>query len=247
MANADLSPLILLFSDDTGTLLSRLNEAKTALSRMTVEAKSSPLNGSFVALWDGLELDCKLTIVPNNLSVENRVFTSADPASFRSAISISLGEKLQGGNQIAPIWSGMLEMGAVLAEALGAACIYWSPAANLIDAAYFKTAIGEFVQGGAFPSLALVRFEILPDAIIETAGLDWFSGQEIVASHQQLPTRDAMYRLVRIAHDIAMVGPYKVDTQLEGLLDGEQLLIAPEEQLAKVDIRISSKADALLH
>lgn len=239
MANADLSPLILLFSDDTGTVLSRLNEAKTALSRMIIEAKPSPFHGSFVTLWDGLELDCKLSHVPNNLSVENRVFTSADPASFQSAISISLGEKLHGGNRIAPIWSGMLEMGAVLAEALGAACIYWSPAANLIDAAYFKTAIGEFVQGGAFPSLALVRFETLPDNMIKTAGLDWFSGQEIVASHLQLTTRDAMYRLVRIAHDMAMVGPYKDDTQFEGLLDGEQLFIAADEQLAKVNIRNS--------
>jgi hypothetical protein len=105
----------------------------------------------------------------------------------------------------------------ISADALGAKCVYWSPSGNLIESGYFKDAIQSFVDGGAFPALALVRFDSSKEWVTRSTGLDWFSGQEIDASHPQLSARDAMYRLVRIAHDMAMIGPYENESQLDGL------------------------------
>lgn len=247
MANSEIPSVILLFSSSLETVSGHLNDVLRGQSRLSIGSDQVPAKGSFIALWDGLELDCQLADGPANLVVENRVFTTAANSSFQSSISISLSEKLRGGNRVAPIWSGLLEMAAYLADALSAECVYWSPSGNLIESGYFKDAIQSFVDGGAFPALALVRFDTSKEWVTSSTGLDWFSGQEIAASHPQLSARDAMYRLVRIAHDMAMIGPYENESQLDGLIEGERLSMKSEGQSGVVHIRISSTTDALLH
>jgi hypothetical protein len=135
-----------------------------------------------------------------------------------------------------------LELACIFAKSLASA-VLWKPAELASGPDFFQDSVQNFVAGGAFPSLSLVRFESTSAGLLRTRGLAWFADQEIEFQPTHLAENEAVRRMVRIIHDIAENGAIAEDVETAGLDRGERvyLTLHPEEKLVRV--KSSSKME----
>jgi hypothetical protein len=131
-------------------------------------------------LYKAMTFGLEVGNLPADVSDYEQVFCLTEPSCATSMLSIGLDSNLAGGEKTAPIAAALLEFGAYLVQQLAPSIIAWTPGKIATDATYFSDAVTDYVNGGAFPALAVVRFIFSPDdGVVRSEGLAWFSGQEL--------------------------------------------------------------------
>jgi len=90
---------------------------------------------------------------------------------------------------------------------------------------FFKSATTSWIEGGPFPALCLVGFKVDPQGRLQTNGMEWFVGREIVLSVELSRDRTAATRTaMRVIHEIVAMG--RLDNTMEmSTEDGSKLSI----------------------
>jgi hypothetical protein len=227
-----------LMCSDTLLLLYDLSVADVTEQLSTVvlnEKTISIANGQFGALSDvtllykGVTFTAKLLEQIDALSTYKPIFCNVGDEHISCALAIDLGDNVKGGETIAPIIKGLLSLARRLGQATGAVAVIWRPARILSGFSYFMESVQQYEEGGVFPVLALVDFDMQTSGNIVTKGLNWFSEQELTFVAPNLSRADAMRRVVRIVHDIATNGPVLSAIEVGGLDVGEVIKLIPNE------------------
>lgn len=158
----------------------------------------------------------------------------------KSSIEISPGPHLQSGKHIPAVNKALLQLANVVGEELSASHILWLPAQQSIGFDHFSEAVRGYLDGGPTPILVQIAIEKSEDRCFHTRGLDYFSDQEIsMNAPEAMSDSDAIKRLVRISHDIAVNG--KVDNRLvaNGLEKGERISYRPSPNLKELKVEIA--------
>lgn len=201
-------PLLLLLNCDVATAMRQVSEC-IADDLLIHIYSDSPANGPiWRVIYKAVTFGFEVGKVTTDICEYERVFCLGEPSSAASMLSIGLDANLAGGEKTAPIAAALLEIGAYLVRYLTPSVIAWSPGKIATDPTYFSDVVTDYVNGGAFPALAVVRFVFSPDdAAVRTEGLVWFSGQELELTGNGLTKADLARRAVRLIHDIAVNGP----------------------------------------
>jgi hypothetical protein len=87
---------------------------------------------------------------------------------------------LAGGGAMLPVVRVMTSLAASLALHLPAKAVCWQPARSWMDPSYFARAMVGWLSGGSFPALGLTAVEWTPEGAVQTRGLRFFTGQELL-------------------------------------------------------------------
>jgi len=107
-------------------------------------------------------------------------FRDEPPVEPGEAITLVPGEQLQGAENLLPVMRVMTAMASRLAALDNVKAIVWHPARSAMAPAAFTAAIGNWLQGGAFPALGLTALFPDGDGAIRSEGLAFFTGQELI-------------------------------------------------------------------
>ena len=178
------------------------------------------------------------------LSGFRTVFTGPYDASACSAVSLNLWDHLKGGQRSPPIAAALLSFGAKLAAGLGCKSVKWNPGKLISDSDFFIDSVDAYAGGGAFPVLVTVDFDFSEDeAQLQSTGLEWFSGQEIIVFGGGLRGQDLVRRAVRLVHDIATNGPVFQQQLVPDLEDENCIELAPQAGNAALRCQITARTD----
>jgi len=188
--------------------------------------------------WSGLSFTLS-RIHPQNTENYRSLFCPDGPVAG-AMLGVALGAHIEGGERIEPILQQYLSLAAQIASALGMDRIGWRPAELLIGLPQFASFAADYAAGGPFPALALVRMEAMVDGI-KTRGLAWFCGQELEFSAPHLSQNEIVKRVVRIVNDLVRNGPIGKTVSVDGLEEGERIMLWPDE--ASSGARLLGKSD----
>jgi hypothetical protein len=119
----------------------------------------------------------------------------------------------------------------------------WHPANIVSGFSYFSEAVIDYMSGGAFPVLALVNFKAEDDGTINSRGLALLSGQELQVASNDMGQSEAILRVARVAHDIAINGAVNKAVKLAGIVPDEILDLQPVPESGLLRMNIYSTAD----
>lgn len=143
------------------------------------------------------------------------------------AVTISPGEHVASGAAMLPIVRVMCSLGARLASLGNVKGICWHPALSWMEPAYFARVISGWLAGGAFPALGLTALGRSSAGGIESEGLAFFVGQELLIDPRAGETPAATAKLaVRIIDLMVRQGPVREAMRIPGP-DSDALLIEP--------------------
>lgn len=149
-----------------------------------VSHQPKPSAGWLEILADGLTFDLVgLTPAPGAPLPEMAHWYGfrEEPRTERAeAITLVPGENLHGAQNLLPVMRAMTAMATRLVALDHVKAVVWHPARSAMAPAAFTTAIGNWLQGGAFPSLALTALFADGDGAMRTEGLAFFIGQELL-------------------------------------------------------------------
>jgi hypothetical protein len=188
---------------------------------------SSPLAASGQIIFSGVSFNYEIARF-DHVPAGPRIFCSADLGDVRSAIHLDLGPAISGGARVPAIVAVLLRLGVTLGSLLPAKAILWSPASVVSGFEYYAETVGQYIAGAAFPALICVAFDTSVPFTVQTRGLSWFCGQELVFQHAPLTTGDAMRYVVRLVHDLATRGAVEGEIDVAGMHDGETIRLMPE-------------------
>jgi hypothetical protein len=142
-----------------------------------------------------------LELVASGLAFDLAGLTPADavaagPATFRfglepgaeegwEAVELVPGPHIAGGRAMMPVVRVMAGLAARLAGALPARAVCWRPAGSWMAPDYFGRIVAGWLAGGPFPSLGLTAFERTAAGDVKSAGLEYFTGQELLVRPPQ--------------------------------------------------------------
>jgi hypothetical protein len=153
------------------------------------------------------------------------------------AMGLFPGPHLAEGAASLPIIRTQLALAAELAGGLpGLAALFWTPAEIAVAPSLFIRLVQEWLDGGAFPVLGLVRFETSETGGLRSRGLGFFIGQEIELSPALSRDRIAGTRIaVRVIHELVALGTIEGAFELAVGSEG-RLRLAPSGDGALVRI-----------
>lgn len=193
--------------------------------------------------FNGIGFQCNQGDVDPIWSGFKAVFANPDWKKLSSFLAINLGDHVDTGRRSPSIVKHLFSLSLALGEKLDCKAVIWNPAQIISGFPYFSEAVEQYQAGGPFPVLALVDFLIAKDDSISTAGLSWFSGQELALYASHLAPLELVRRAVRIAHDVACNGAIESKLEIEGLDAGELLMLSPSANGQKLLVFVSSKMD----
>ncbi len=157
-------------------------------------------------------------------------FSEIRPDVRFDVLRLSPGPHLSGGERSLPIVRALTGLAAELASKLaGAEAIFWPPIGNLIGRDLFRSTVGTWVDGGAFPALVFTSMKAMPGGGIASDGLAYFTGQEIhIEADNSADNTAAKLLALRLVNQLVQHGPL---TQAEAVTapDGSQLRLEPSE------------------
>ena len=114
-------------------------------------------------------------------SAAHRVDCEALPsASEFEALHLAPGHHLAGGERTSPITKGLLGLACAMAQHFDdLTVIVWPPSRSAIGHSFFQSAIGAWLDGGAFPTRGLVAFGTTADGALQSEGLAFWIDQEL--------------------------------------------------------------------
>lgn len=183
--------------------------------------------GSWNIKFEGIEFN--ITCHEDGENVENykQIFCNLDFSSLYFAATISLGSHVKDGRKNPAIIASLFRLTRELIAASKPAAVIWNISKIISDPKYFAETVGHYEDGGAFPILSTIDFGY-DDDMVQTFGMSYFSNQEIRYAVGNLQQADAMKRVMRIAHDIAVNGAYHANIEVAGLEANEKIFITPD-------------------
>lgn len=166
----------------------------------------------------------------STLAAEHFIFCNLEMSALQSAVHLRLGDAVASGGTVPAVTLAMLQLGAVLGEALNASAVQWHPAAIVSGFEYFSESVAQYASGGAFPALLCVGFDVTRPDVVHTHGLKYLSGQELVFDHPGITRHDAMRYVVRLVHDIATQGAVGAPLEVGGMTAGETVRLIPDAE-----------------
>lgn len=236
------APLLLLSKQEKHALSESLQDGIAGYGDLFF-MKPDHSGERFEVNYCGARFLCEITQSDGNHVGLKQIMLNADFPAVRSAIELNFSATVATDPPVLPIVTGLLSVGAKLAEFLELSAVVWRPAKLASGPDFFIRSIGSFASGGAFPALSLVRFINEGAGAIRTSGLSWFSGQEIEFEMSGLDEKAAMRRIVRVVHDIAVNGPVVEEVEVGGLEPNEKLHISLSAGRSLVRVGISSNTD----
>lgn len=153
------------------------------------------------------------------------------------AITLRPGLHIAGGQASQPVVRAMAGLAATLALPLAPRLVSWNPAAVWMEPGYFVRVTMNWLSGGAFPALGLTALVLRDDGAVESAGLAYFVGQEIVLeAGEGQASADTAKLAVRLIDHLVRGGPVARAQTLIGP-GNEQLLAEPNADGTRVTIR----------
>ncbi len=166
----------------------------------------------------------------STLAADHFIFCNLETSALHSAVHLRLGDAVASGGAVPAVILAMLQLGAVLGEALNAAAVQWHPAAIISGFDYFSESVTQYAGGAAFPALLCVGFDVTQPDLVRTCGLKYLSGQELVFDHPSMPRREAMRYVIRLVHDIATQGSIDAPLQVCGMTAAETVRLIPDAE-----------------
>jgi hypothetical protein len=223
-------PLMLLFDRPQGDL-----------ERLLVDKFQKLLRGkNDHPILQKAKFEHRFVDVPTEIPTENIIFYEAPFDALSSALEIYNKIQIPSKHHPKPIMQACLSEAAAFGSYLGAAAIYWKPAKIVSGFGFFDKSLTDFENGGAFPILSTVHFEIGAVGIVRTSGLAWFCEQELEFRYTDLAVAKAMHRCVRLAHDMILNGRFVRIETVPGLDRDEILDISPSDDLSLVRVKRKS-------
>jgi hypothetical protein len=240
---AQSAPLFLLYessSDEVARRLERFTE-----NSPDIHFVGNDFSGfATVSLTlDGIVFSLKIQDHISDIATYKNVFCNIDYTKIGSSLSLDLGDNVKGGETIAPIIKGLLALARILGEASQATHMAWRPAMIISSFGYFAETVKNYENGGAFPVLSLINFDVAEDGIMGTSGLAFLSTQELAFSYENSSLADMTRRLVRITNDIAINGPITDKIVVQGLDNDELIELIPTALGTRVFAKFITKSD----
>ncbi len=165
------------------------------------------------------------------------------PSPDDSAIGIGMRDVVSSARHLPMANHRLLQLGKWIGESLAAAAAAWLPSGKLASFAYFQEVTNLYLAGGPFPGLFQTSFVEDGEGVIRTAGLSYFSGQEVrLTAPTHYSRTDVTNRLVRLIDDLATNGRIETPSRSRGMVDSERLTFLPSKDLSLVDIIIEDDA-----
>lgn len=147
---------------------------------------------------------------------------------------------LASGKHLRSINSALLNIAKMLGQNLSVSQIGWLPANHCLEFGHFVEAVDDYLSGGPTPILLQIAIAKKKDKTLETQGLSYFANQEIRLSYPlEMSESDAIKRLVRVCHDIAVNGNINKEFSTDGLVQGEKLNFKPSSDLTLLAVNIT--------
>lgn len=224
-----MSILSLLCAHDVGALRALWHSADFAKTGMSFSDGSTAASASGTVIFHGMAFQYEIEAV-SQVTADHFIFCRSETTAFQSAIKLRLGSAVASGRGVPAVVLALLELGTLLGKVLDAAAVHCRPAAIISGFDYFNESVAQYADGGAFPAMCCVGFDVtLPD-VVRTCGLKWLSGQELVFEHPGLPRHEAMRYVVRLVHDIATQGAINAPLDVRGLKAGEMVRLNPDPE-----------------
>lgn len=190
---------------------------------------STPAMSSGTLIYHGMAF--QYDVRPSStLAADHFIFCNLETSALQSAVHFRLGGAVASGGAVPAVTLALLQLGAVLGEALNAAAVQWHPAAVIAGFDYFSEAVTQYAGGAAFPALLCVGFDVTQSGLVRTSGLKYLSGQELVFEHPDMPRHDAMRYVVRLVHDLATQGAIDAPIEVPGLKVAETVRLTPDAE-----------------
>jgi hypothetical protein len=159
------------------------------------------LTFDFLGLADGPGL-----AIPDD--IDRIGYTDEISSDSVEAVGLFPGPHLAEGATTLPVVRTQLALAIELAANLpGLKAICWTPSGTVLAPNLFGNLCGDWLIGGPFPSLALVRFKSPAKGGVHTEGLRFFTGQELHLGSGLAADRVAGTRLaVRLIHELVVIG-----------------------------------------
>jgi hypothetical protein len=133
-----------------------------------------------------------------------------------------------------PVARIVLALAVGLARELPVTAACWKPAGVWIEPRYFGRIVGGWLSGGPFPAHALTCLRRCTDGAIESAGLAFFTGQELRLDPGEEAGHEAMQIAARIVDLlVARSGGLDQSEAVPGL-EGETWLLVPSADRRRV-------------
>ncbi|MFN2100820.1 hypothetical protein ACEWMW_12060 [Altererythrobacter sp. MF3-039] len=152
-------------------------------------------------------------------------------------VGLAPGPHLSGGARSLVVARALNGLGCNLGKELGTVQgFFWLPSLSVTGPEFFSSSIDSWVEGGPFPALGLSAFRAADDGGLESVGLSFFTGQEVVMGKEMVHDLAASTRLaMRLVHQLVMNGKLQ-ENQIVSGPDGSQLRLEPSEDGNKVTV-----------
>ena len=156
------------------------------------------------------------------------------------AVVLTPGPHIAGGAALMPVVRTLMRLAASLAMELPVVAVCWDPAGAWMDPRYFTRIMFNWLSGGPFPALGLTA--ILPDARggVQSAGLDFFIGQELHFGQRDSEVGPDTLKIAgRIIDRLVAQGPLQRAETFAGM-NGEVLVAEPSADGRRVMVTRSA-------
>ncbi len=183
----------------------------------------------------GLAFDC-LELAPR------RAIRHAGPGQLLGLDSVPEGEvivlqpgpHLMDGAGLLPVVRMLAGLGVALSTLPGALAVCWGPAGTCMAPDYYQRVVGNWLAGGAFPTLGLTMLHRTADGAMESRGLAFMTGQELrFEPAAGISPQQAGQIALRLVHLLVEHGPVTTPLDLSGPA-GETLLAQPDGPVLRV-------------
>ena len=139
-------------------------------------------------------------------------------------VGLAPGPHLSGGARSLVVARSISGLACRLSEELGnVQGFFWLPSLSVTGPEFFTATVDAWIAGGPFPALGLSAFRATGDGGLESVGLSFFTGQELMLGSDLATDPAAATRLaMRLVHQLALHGPLEQPQIVMGP-DGAQL------------------------
>lgn len=161
-------------------------------------------------------------------------------AAELEAVVLLPGPHIAAGGALMPVVRTLMRLGASLAMELPVAAVCWNPAGAWMEPKYFTRIMFSWLSGGPFPALGLTALLPGADGGVQSAGLDFFIGQELHLGQRGSEAGPDRLKIAgRIIDRLVRQGPLQRAETFAGI-DGEVLIAEPSADGRRVVVTRSA-------
>ncbi len=165
-------------------------------------------------------------------------FEDIPAAVGMEALRLVPGSHLSGGERSMPVMRALFGLARDLMQHFEEAeAAVWPPSRSLIGRRFFDSTVTAWLEGGAFPALGLTAFRETDDGGLESVGLDFLIGQELLLDHSLVGDKVAATRLgIRLINQFVIMGGIR-EAEYVTSPDGRRLLVSPSTDGTTIRVR----------